>query len=68
MTAEDYESFHAKNPYLAAKLLTVFVEHPIIFIGNSISDSNVIEIIESIVKCLDSTNIGKLIERLIFVE
>lgn len=68
VTEKDYDTFHSRNPYLAAKLLTVFVEHPIIFIGYSLSDTNIIEIIDSIVQCLDTTNIGKLKDRLIFVE
>ncbi len=68
VTDADYKDFNSKNAYLAAKLLTIFVEHPIIFLGYSISDGNVIEIIDSIVQCLDSKNIGKLKDRLIFVE
>ncbi|GEK31727.1 hypothetical protein KZO01_20360 [Kurthia zopfii] len=68
LTNDDYEEFTSRNAYLASKLLTIFVEHPIIFIGYSISDTNIIQILESITACLDSTNINDLKDRLIFVD
>ena len=67
LTEEDYKDFNDKNAYLAAKLLTIFIEHPVIFIGYSLSDTNVIQILESITACLDRTNIDRLKDRLIFV-
>lgn len=65
---KDYIEFAERNAYLAAKILTIFLEHPIIFLGYSISDKNIESILKAIVKCLSPSNLNKLIERLIFVE
>lgn len=67
LTNIDYEDFDGKNAYLAAKLLTIFIEHPVIFIGYSLGDANILKILESIFSCLDSSNIEKLKDRLIFI-
>ena len=68
LTEDDYDNFSKKYPYLAAKLITIFIEHPVVFLGYSISDSNIQEILQSIVACLDNANIQKLQDNLIFVE
>ena len=41
----DYKEFKEKSEYLAAKLLTIFMEYPIIFMGYSISDKNIQDIL-----------------------
>ncbi|XKH58042.1 SIR2 family protein [Citricoccus nitrophenolicus] len=68
LTAEDFEVFNDKNPYLVAKLLTLFVEHPVIFLGYSLSDPNVRQILTSIAKVVSPSNIDKLRDRLIFIQ
>lgn len=52
LTEEDYQDYQNRNPYLAAKLLTIFIENPIIFIGYSLSDKNIQDILKAIIKCL----------------
>lgn len=68
VSAEDYSIFQERNLYLASKLLTIFMENPIIFIGYSLSDSNIQEILKSIMTCLTQENIEKLRDRLIFCQ
>lgn len=68
LTREDYDLFEDRNPYLAAKIITLFVEHPIIFIGYSLSDKNIANILKAIVSCLGSENVNKLRDNLIFIQ
>ena len=65
---EDYVRFDTKSTYLAAKLMTIFMEYPIIFMGYSISDSNIQNIIKSIVNCLDASQVNLLEDRFVFIE
>lgn len=65
---QDYLEFDRKSAYLAAKLMTIFMEYPIVFMGYSISDVNVQKIIKSIIDCLDMQQIKILEDRFVFVE
>lgn len=64
----DYQFFRDKGKYLAAKLMTIFMEYPIIFIGYSISDSDVQMILGNIVECLPKDKISALQNRFVFVD
>ncbi|VWD49834.1 hypothetical protein BLA17378_08638 [Burkholderia aenigmatica] len=68
LTSSDYDEFHRKNPYLASKLLTFFVENPIVFLGYSLTDKNILDIVHSILGCLSPSNVEKLADRLVFVQ
>lgn len=71
LTKEDYKKFDDRGAYLTSKILTMFVENPIIFIGYSISDPNIKKILSSIIICLeghpDSAKIYDLQNQLIFI-
>jgi hypothetical protein len=68
LTSADYKEFNDKNAYLAAKLITLFVEHPIVFIGYSISDTNVSSLLKAISSCIGRQNIEQLRKNLIFIQ
>ncbi|MBN3361698.1 SIR2 family protein [Clostridium botulinum] len=68
LNEEDYTNIYERYQYLSAKLLTFFIEHPIIFIGYSISDKNIKDILVDINKCLNSQTKEKIANRLIFIE
>lgn len=48
----DYKEFKEKREDLAAKFLTIFMEYPIIFMGYSLYDTNIRDILSSIIKCM----------------
>lgn len=67
ITASDYERFADREKYLAAKLLTIFVEYPVVFMGYSIQDPNIRAILSSIATCVGPDRLGSLQDRMIFV-
>jgi hypothetical protein len=67
LTDKDYEEFSSRNAYLAAKLITIFVEHPVIFIGYSLSDENVTSLLRAISLCIGKDNIEQLRRNSIFL-
>lgn len=67
LTEEDYNYFSKKLKYLSAKLLTIFVEHPIIFIGYGLGDVNIRNIFSEIAECLTSEQLDKIKDNFIFI-
>lgn len=68
INSTDYSNLRAKSKYLAAKLLTIFVEHPIVFIGYSLSDEDIKEILDNIALCLNTAQLEVFETRFIFVD
>lgn len=67
LTRDDYQTYWERNPYLIAKILTLFVEHPIIFIGYSVSDPHIRKLLANLVECLTPSQRDVLNDRLVFV-
>lgn len=64
---DDYQMLEETRDYLVAKLLTIFVEYPIIFIGYSISDPDIRGILKSIARCLKPEHLEEFRGRFIFL-
>lgn len=64
----DYEVFNDKSKYLAAKLMTIFMEYPIIYIGYSLTDQDIQKILNDILLCLPKDKADRLQERFVFVD
>lgn len=52
ITKEDYDQFFQKSKYLYSKILTLFWEYPVIFIGYSVSDRNIRDILAVMIEIM----------------
>ncbi|WP_056774898.1 SIR2 family protein [Novosphingobium sp. Leaf2] len=68
LTEDDYASFEKKYSYLVAKLITIFIEHPVFFIGYSLADENIQNMLGSIVGCLTDEQLPIFSKNLYFVK
>lgn len=68
INAEDYDVFAQKSKYLAAKLMTIFMEYPIIFMGYSLNDTNVQNILKAIVECMPESKRKLLEKNFVFID
>lgn len=68
LTQDDYSSFEKKYSYLVAKLITIFIEHPVFFIGYSLADENIQNMLGSIVGCLTEEQLSTFSENLYFIK
>lgn len=66
-TSKDYDLLEAKQKYLIAKLLTTFIEYPIVFMGYGINDSDINSILIDIKNCLTAENLESMSNRMIFI-
>jgi hypothetical protein len=64
---QDYDNFFKKQIYLIAKLFTYFMEHPIIFIGYSLSDENIKSILYNVKQIIDAES-EPMIDNMWFID
>lgn len=68
ITETDYLSYRQKRKYLTAKLMTLFVENPIFFIGYSLNDQNINDILLDIVETIPSERLSYLENKFFFID
>lgn len=67
ITKKDYDSFNRSRKLFIAKMLTLFAESPIIFLGYSFTDTNIQEIVADFLSCLAPENMKNIEEHFVFV-
>lgn len=68
ITESDYKLIEEKHKYISAKLLTIFVEHPIFFIGYSLNDEDIRNILHDILISLGRKSLNTITKRLFIVQ
>ncbi|WP_247917316.1 SIR2 family protein [Streptococcus oralis] len=67
ITKSDYDQFFEKSKYIYSKLLTIFVESPIIFLGYSLSDRNIKDILTTLTVTLSQKDLKQFQERVFII-
>ncbi len=67
ITEEDYNKFARSRKLIIAKMLTLFAESPIIFLGYSFTDENIQAIITDFLSCLSDKQLENIREHFIFI-
>lgn len=68
INSDDYKLIEQKHKYISAKLLTIFVEHPVFFLGYSIGDEDIRSILMDIQESLGEEQVKKVQDRFFFVD
>lgn len=67
LTKEDYNNFLEKQKYILGKLMVIFTEYPIIFLGYDLKDNNILKILEDLSISLSPDELDKISKKWLFV-
>lgn len=67
ITENDYQKFNESRKLIIAKMLTLFAESPIVFLGYSFSDENIQSIIVDFLGCLSQEQLDTIRSHFIFI-
>lgn len=68
ITKEDYDNFFQKSRYLYSKIFTLFWEYPVIFIGYSVSDRNIKDILTVMIEIMTDEQREDFLKRIWIVD
>lgn len=68
ITKEDYDNFFQKSRYLYSKIFTLFWEYPVIFIGYSVSDRNIKDILTVMIEIMTDEQKEDFLKRIWIVD
>jgi len=68
ITEQDYERFSENSILISSKLISLLMESPIIFLGYSLTDQNVLAILNKFARSLRPEQKGLLADRLIYID
>lgn len=67
ITEDDYNNFKASRKLIIAKMLTLFADSPIVFLGYSFKDENIQSIIVEFLSCLTPKELSNIDEHFVFI-
>lgn len=67
ITKRDYDEFNSSRKLIIAKMLTLFAESPLIFMGYSFTDENIQAIISDFISCLTPEQIANIDQHFVFI-
>lgn len=67
ITRDDYAHFKDTRKLIIAKMLTLFAESPIVFMGYSFTDEDVRNIIEDFLSCLSEEQLANIRKHFVFI-
>lgn len=67
ITRKDYNDFNSSRKLFIAKMLTLFAESPIIFLGYSFTDKNIQDIISDFLSCLTHKELENIENHFVFI-
>lgn len=68
ITKDDYEDFNENSVLISAKIISLLINSPIIFMGYSLTDTNVRKIIKDFTRSLSHEEISLLENKLVLIE
>ena len=66
-SASDYNTFEKNLRGVAAKVLTLSMDYPIIFMGYSLQDENILKILHTLIDCLNENQLATISQNLIYI-